>query len=233
MIAAGPIQSYEDFLAGRQMSPALSVPAALGAVDRIVAGLFKKFVIAQSLERLFLTGFQSQGAYLFLEIQVYYVWLYLDFSAYSDIAVGLGQLLGISTPENFNKPLLARNPIEFWERWHISLSQWIRRNIFVPLQMAMLRRTGGQRVLLLTSVAFTISFLLCGLWHGVGWRWLGWGAIHAVALVACNLYRHVLTEKLGKKGLKQYLADRRIRVVATAMTFEYIAFSLFIANVRF
>ena len=97
--------------------------------------MFKKFVLANALEAAFLTAFRARGPYFFLEVQLNYLWLFLDFSAYSDIAVGIGGLLGVATPENFNRPYLARNSIDFWERWHISLSQFIRRNLFIPIQV--------------------------------------------------------------------------------------------------
>ena len=75
-----------------------------------------------------------------LRFKSFFLWLYLDFSAYSDVAVGIGKLLGIATPENFNRPYFSRNMIDFWERWHMTLGQFIRRNIFFPLQLTMQRK---------------------------------------------------------------------------------------------
>ncbi len=75
----------------------------------------------------------------------FYLWLYLDFSAYSDITVGAGRLMGVATPENFNRPYVARNLVDFWDRWHISLSRFIYRNVFTPVQLFLLRRAGPQR----------------------------------------------------------------------------------------
>jgi len=226
MLAAGPIQSYDDFCGQPAVSERLTVPAALDGVERVASGLFKKFVIAQALQSVFLTGFTVKGPYLFVEAQIYYLWVYLDFSAYSDIAVGIGKLLGIATPENFANPLIARNLIDFWERWHISLSQFIRRNLFIPIQVALIRRSGGARPLAIASLAFVISFLLCGLWHGVSLRFLIWGGMHAAALVVTNLYKHATQKRLGRAGVKAYLAKRPVRAVATLLTFEFVAFSL-------
>jgi len=110
----------------------------------------------------------------------------------------------VATPENFNRPYLARNAIDYWERWHISLSQFIRRNLFIPIQMALMRRTDGRALLLVASLAFTVSFLLGGLWHSVSWSWLAWGAVQAAGLVACNVYRAALLKRLGRKGLNRY-----------------------------
>jgi D-alanyl-lipoteichoic acid acyltransferase DltB (MBOAT superfamily) len=229
MLAAGPIQAYEDFVKQPPVPPALSRWDALEGLERITRGLVKKFILAYLLQRLFLTGFRAGGWYLLFEAQVFFLWLYLDFSALSDIALGVGRLMGVATPENFDRPYLARNMIDFWERWHISLSQFIRRNIYIPVQLALVRRTGGRRLLWCASIAFTISFVWCGLWHGISLSWLAWGVFQAVGLVATNLYRHYLTRRLGGKGVKAYLGDRRVRWLATALTYEFVAFSMVVA----
>ena len=127
-----------------QRSPRPERDRALVALERITSGLFKKYILANFIDRLFLTGFHARGPYFLLELQLNFLWLYLDFSAYSDVAIGLGSLLGIATPENFNRPLFARNLIEFWERWHITLSRFIRKHLFIPIQLALMRRTEGK-----------------------------------------------------------------------------------------
>jgi len=225
MLAAGPIQAYDDF-AGQPIAPRLGHRSALEAVERVVLGLFKKFVIAPVLATVFLTGFTAGGLYSVLEVQVFYLWVYLDFSAYSDIAVGLGRLMGVRTPENFDRPLSARNITVFWERWHISLSLFIRRNLFTPVQLALVRRYTGASPLMSATLAFTVAFLLCGLWHGLTQRFLIWGALHALALVICNAYRHGLRARVGRKRVKRYLENRLIRWAATLLTFEFVAFSI-------
>ena len=230
MLAAGPIQSYEDFVDQPAIAAPLSAVDALGGVERIALGLFKKFVVAYLLGEAFLTGFHVGGAYFWFEVQVFYLWFYLDFSAYSDIAVGIGRLMGVHTPENFDRPYVARNMIDFWERWHISLSQWVRRNLFIPMQLGLARRTGGRRALLIATLAFTVSFLLCGLWHGISWPFFAWGAMHALGLVITNAYRHWLTKKLGRKGVKAYKEKPGYRLVSQVLTFEYVAFSLVIVS---
>lgn len=228
MLAAGPIQSYEDFAAQKGVPDALDAAGALSAIELIASGLFKKYVLANLIGQVFLTGFRVPGPYLLLEVQWQFLWLYLDFSAYSDIALGVGGLLGVATPVNFNRPLLARNIIEFWDRWHISLSAFIRRNIFIPLQIWLMRRTDGRRPLFVASAAFTVAFLLCGLWHGVSLRYLAWGGYQAVGLVVCNLYKAGLTRRLGRRQLPAYLANPWIRLASTVLTYEFFAFSLLI-----
>jgi D-alanyl-lipoteichoic acid acyltransferase DltB (MBOAT superfamily) len=226
MLAAGPIQAYDDFVAQPESPPAPGPAIALKSVERIALGMFKKYVLANALEAAFLTFFQARGTYFFIELQINYIWMFLDFSAYSDIAVGIGGLLGIATPENFNRPYLARNIVDFWDRWHMSLSQFIRRNIFLPLQVSLVRQTGGRHVLLIGSFGFAVSFLLCGLWHGIGLNWLAWGACQALGFIICNLYREFLLKTLGRKGFNRYLANPWIRGVAILITFEFIAFSM-------
>ena len=225
MLAAGPIQAYDDF-ANQPIAPPLSRRGALAAIERITLGLFKKIVIVPILANTFLTGFTAHAAYIVLEVQVFYLWVYLDFSAYSDIAVGLGRLMGVHTPENFDRPLSARNITVFWERWHISLSLFIRRNLFIPVQLALVRKYARVSPVLSATAAFSVAFLLCGLWHGVSLRFLTWGAAHALALVLCNAYRHTLRSKIGRKGVARYLDNRPVRWLSTALTFEFVAFSI-------
>lgn len=226
MLAAGPIQAYRDFRDQPKVPAPLTREAALYGTERIVLGLFKKLVLAHTIDELFLTGFNAGGWYWLIEMQFFFLWLYLDFSAYSDIAVGMGRLMGVATPENFNRPYLARNMIDFWERWHISLSGFIRRNLFIPLQLMMARRTPRHLQLLPASVAFTVSFLLCGLWHDISPAFLAWGAMHAVGLVITNAYRHLLARRLGRKGMQAYLDNPYYRVLAIFLTYQYVALSL-------
>ncbi|WP_422925773.1 MBOAT family O-acyltransferase [Singulisphaera sp. PoT] len=223
MLAAGPIQSYDDFVKQPAVPEPAKVPEALAAWDLIATGLFKKYVLADLIERIFLTGFRVEGPYMFFEAQLNYIWIYLDFSAYSDIALGLGSLMGVATPINFNRPYLARNVIDYWERWHISLSLFIRRHLFTPIQLWLMRSTDGRFPIASASIAFFVSFLLCGLWHSVGPVWLIWGVLHALALIVCNLYKSFLLKRLGRNGVKNYLANPWIRVAAIFLTFEFIA----------
>ena len=227
MLAAGPIQSYDDFISHAGKQQPMSSRDVLAGAERIARGLFKKFVIAFMLKEMFLTNFQSSGMYLWFEMQIFFIWLYFDFSAYSDIAIGVGKLIGVATPENFNNPLLARNVIDFWDRWHISLSLFIRRNLFIPIQLSLTRQSKVARPLTYAALATFVSFELCGLWHGFSVSWLIWGALHGLGLVAVRAYTEFLLRLLGPKGLKSYRESRIVRGVSTVMTFEYLAFSFF------
>lgn len=223
MLAAGPIQAYDDFVQQPAL-PKLATPEeVLAGVERIALGVFKKFVLAFCLQKLFLSDFRANGVYFLLELQIFYLWLYLDFSAYSDIAVGIGVLIGVATPENFNRPYLARNLVDFWERWHISLSQFIRRNLFIPIQVTLMRKTDARHPLPCAITAITISFFICGAWHGLTLPFLLWGLVHTGGLIVAHTYGYMLQKRLGPRRLKAYRANPWIRVLATALTFEFVA----------
>lgn len=230
MLSAGPIQGYADFVAQPGVSPPLSASDALRGVERIAHGLFKKYVLAAGVEASLLTHFTAPWPYLGVETLFYYLWVYLDFSAYTDITVGAGRLMGIATPENFNRPYVARNLIDFWDRWHMSLSRFIYRNLFVPVQLSLLRRTGPQAALWCASAAFSVSFLLCGLWHELNLRWVLWGAMHAAGLVTVNAYRAGLQKLLGREGFNRYREHRGIRLAAIILTQVFVAVSLLVAS---
>lgn len=180
-LVAGPIVRAKDFLPQLDAVPRLSRPAiALGAL-LIVWGLFKKTVIAAELaEGLVDPVFLSPSEYgridLLFAVYAYAVQIYCDFSAYSDIAIGCAALLGYRFARNFDQPYRASSFQDFWRRWHISLSTWLRDYLYIPL--------GGSRGgKLATMRNLFLTMLLGGLWHGAAWTFLVWGAIHGAALV--------------------------------------------------
>ena len=142
-------------------------------------GLFKKMVIANNLaivvDRTFAAGSGATGAEYLIAIYAFAFQIYCDFSGYSDIARGLAALMGIDLMVNFNNPYAATNPREFWRRWHISLSTWLRDYLYVPL--------GGNRgALWQTYRALMLTMLLGGIWHGAQWTFVVWGLYHGVWL---------------------------------------------------
>ncbi|MBU0550595.1 hypothetical protein KKF91_05440 [Myxococcota bacterium] len=232
MLTAGPIQPYAAYVAGAAAPPPQEDTTArlrrwIEGLERIASGMVKKFVVAGAISATLLTDFSTSGWALFVEMNAFYLWLYFDFSAYSDIAVGVGRLCGVPTPENFNRPLSARNLTVFWERWHISLSEWVRAHLYIPTQLRLARATHNRRPVLISAVAFSVAFSLCGLWHDVSTRFLLWGALHALGLSVCNAYRHLLVKRYGRKGVREGYMKRRVtRLAATALTFEFVAASL-------
>ena len=154
---------------------------------RIAVGLFKKFVIADSLALgLSLTAVSAQQATstagLWLLLYGYAFRLYFDFSGYSDIAIGLGILFGIKLPENFRAPYLKSNLTSFWQSWHITLSDWARFYIFTPLSRSLLRRKPRPSPQLILLTAHLSTMLVIGLWHGITANFVIWGLWHGVGL---------------------------------------------------
>jgi len=225
MMAAGPIQSIDDFIAQPGVASQLSRLDAIQGIYRIALGCFKKFVVAATVDATLLGDLSEPGVKWIVQGPAFFIWLYLDFSAYSDIACGAGRLMRVHTPENFNKPYIARNMIDFWERWHISLSLWIRRNVFYPTQLTLVRSLGPKRTLFCASIAFLVAFSLCGVWHQVTLGWFLWGLTNAVGLVAVNIYRSRMQKRIGATGVRGYLANRWIHAFAVLLTLAWVSLS--------
>ncbi|MCC7275853.1 MAG: MBOAT family protein [Alphaproteobacteria bacterium] len=181
-LVAGPIVRAAHFLpqlAGRV--PRDRVPLVM-AILLVLGGLFKKTIVAGTLatdlvDPVFRDPTAHGAADLWLAVYGYAVQIYCDFSAYSDIAIGVAALLGFHFPRNFDQPYRARSLAEFWRRWHISLSSFLRDYLYKPLGGS---RRGPRR----TMVNLMIVMLLGGLWHGAAWTFVLWGALHGAALVA-------------------------------------------------
>ena len=176
-ILSGPIERSEGFLS--QMHGVLVYDGELFAegLQRMVLGLFKKIVIANRLAAYVDAVFAAPESYpalaAWMAAVLYSFQLYCDFSGYSDIAIGMGNLCGIRSRKNFDCPYFARNIKDFWNRWHISLSSWLKDYVYISL--------GGNRVSSLRrSVNVLVTFLVSGLWHGDNWTFLVWGGIHGI-----------------------------------------------------
>jgi D-alanyl-lipoteichoic acid acyltransferase DltB (MBOAT superfamily) len=214
-LVAGPI------VRPAQMLPQLAAPpradAAMQArgLWRIATGLAKKIVIGDYLaqaivNRVFATPERFTALEVLLATYAYAAQIYVDFSGYTDVALGSAALFGYELPENFDAPYVARNLQEFWHRWHVSLSTWLRDYLYKPL--------GGSR----GSAAATyrnlmITMVLGGLWHGASWNFAIWGALHGGALAVTRMWQR----------RRHATADPSLvaRVVATAATFHFVCFA--------
>jgi alginate O-acetyltransferase complex protein AlgI len=178
-LIAGPIVRASVFLPQMKRSLRPSWPRAVVGCQMILLGLTKKLVIADQLAIVVDTVFAEAGVYSPLTVWsgviAYSLQIYCDFSGYSDMAIGMSHIIGIDLPENFNMPYLALSPIEFWQRWHITLSNWLRDYLYYSLPG--LRRGRWNRY---RNAAITA--LLGGLWHGASWTFVGWGALHGLGL---------------------------------------------------
>lgn len=186
-ISAGPLSLGNDTLKQLANLPAtLTADQAYQGVVSISLGLIKKIIIADSLyaglQAGFYAGDHSGLAWAWVSVVIYALQLYFDFSAYTDMALGIGLLLGVPLPPNFNNPYLAKSPAEFWQRWHMSLSLWFRAYLFTPLSRSLLRRWGLPRAELAQYTANFVTMGLVGLWHGAGWGFVLWGLYHGLLL---------------------------------------------------
>jgi alginate O-acetyltransferase complex protein AlgI len=187
-MVAGPIKRYQDFLPKiRSISTDWPLDGQR-AITRILAGLAKKFAIADVLtaytNHLNVRDIaQAHRAVLLLWLLAYGIKIYADFSGYSDIAIGSARLFGIKVPENFAWPYFQINITEFWRHWHMSLSSWLMDYVYIPL--------GGSRVpipRIYTNLLVTMS--ISGLWHGAGLNFIVWGLLHGLMLATHRWWRH-------------------------------------------
>ncbi len=169
---------------------------------------------------------QASAVDLLVAVPAYYLYLYCNFSGYCDMAIGVSRLLGFAVAENFDSPLLARNPKDFWNRWHITLSIWMRDLVFAPLSRFLIRRAPGQANHGV-ALAIAVTFVLVGIWHGRGWNFLLFGMINAAGVVSTHYYDLALKKRLGREGYRTYHANAWVRAIATVGTFAFFAVSLF------
>jgi alginate O-acetyltransferase complex protein AlgI len=180
-LVAGPIVRYREIADQLTQSRSHRLDDIAAGFPRFALGLSKKVVIADSLAPLVDACFatptdQLTTATAWLGAIGYTLQLYFDFSGYSDMAIGLGRMLGFRLPENFARPYSSASITEFWRRWHMSLSRWFRDYVYIPLG-------GNRRGARTTYRNLWIVFALVGLWHGANWTFLVWGLYHGTALV--------------------------------------------------
>jgi D-alanyl-lipoteichoic acid acyltransferase DltB (MBOAT superfamily) len=213
---AGPIVRAADLL------PQLTSPRDPRRIDSgralwlIFAGLVKKMLIADFLASHIINGvFSNPGGYSSLEVLLgvyaYSVQIYCDFSGYTDMAIGIGMLLGFQFPQNFNSPYAAVSVQDFWRRWHMTLSSWLRDYLYIPLGG---NRNGQRR----TSVNIMVTMLLGGLWHGAAWTFVAWGGLHGGAQVVEHWFR----DRRTARGLPLVEPSRGGRIVRRILVFHFI-----------
>lgn len=210
-LVAGPIVRAAAFIPQLYQRYRLSSEELSHAVFLILKGLLKKMVIADFLALNFVDRiFDAPGVYSGLEnllaVYAYSIQIYCDFSGYTDIAIGLALILGYKIPVNFNAPYQATSLTDFWRRWHISLSLWLRDYLYIPLG-------GNRKGSLRMHLNLLITMLLGGLWHGASWRFVIWGAIHGLGLSV---------EKLLPKWLKNR-GSRKTNFVKGFITFQLVS----------
>lgn len=222
IMTAGPIERYDRFESQREKIRGFGWENVAEGLPRIILGLFKKIVIADSiafLARDLSNPGLSDTAYL-VAVYSYAFKIYFDFSGYSDIAIGTGRLFGFRLMENFNAPYLQRNLSLFWKSWHMSLTGWFRDYLFIPL--------GGSRGTLGRTVFNTLVVMMAtGIWHGAAWHFMAWGLYHAMGLFILRFYNLLLAVHLSER----FKHSRTAAVLSVALTFHFAAFGwIFFVN---
>jgi D-alanyl-lipoteichoic acid acyltransferase DltB (MBOAT superfamily) len=216
-LVSGPIVRAGDFLRQAHRPKRWNWVRVQVGVQFILMGAVKKLAIADRMA-VFTDGLNRDGplfhpenfnsSAVWLAVLAYAVRIYADFSGYSDMAVGTAHLLGYKLTQNFRMPYLAANVAEFWHRWHISLSTWLRDYLYIPL--------GGSRGgPLRTNVNLMITMVLGGLWHGAAWSYLVWGALHGTLLIVHRQFRAWAEPRPGVRGVLESAPGTVARVAVT------------------
>lgn len=194
---------------------------------RIAVGFIKvQFLSTLPLQLTFsilwTEGFKHDWIDFLVSGACYYLYLYANFSGYTDIAIGLAALLGIKVKENFDHPLVARNVKDFWRRWHISLTDFVRDAVFTPLSLKLTRSMGLKHATLAIMTSIVATFVVLSLWHGLAIGYLIFYAIHAAAFIACEQWETLLRRR-GRSFYRKYQDSAAVRVAAQALTFLFLA----------
>lgn len=226
-LMAGPIGRATTLLPQFCCQREFKYDKAVDGARQILWGLFKKIVIADSCavyaDRIF-TNYESlPGSTLLIGMLYYGMQIYADFSGYSDMAVGMGKMLGIDLMRNFAYPYFSVNISDFWRRWHISLSFWFRDYLFLPIAYYVNREIKSASLLLIKAetwayaIGIVCTWFLVGLWHGASWNYVTWGLLHGFMLVSFHLL------KLMKKRYKIVNFTRNSKVFKyISLCFTYI-----------
>jgi alginate O-acetyltransferase complex protein AlgI len=231
---SGPIQRWEDYRGNGALPLTL---AEIGwSAWRIVLGAFKVLILSEVLQGwqhamlAALAPGQPLGARALtgaLVVVLYTLFLYANFSGYTDFVIGVARLYRLRLPENFDRPFGAPNFIEFWNRWHISLSQWLRSYVFSPLLMAGMRRYKSPWLRQYLSVfALLVTFFLVGVWHGQTSEFLFFGLLQGGGVAGNRLYQVAMARRLSPAGYQRLGESPLYAALARGLTFTWFSFTL-------
>jgi alginate O-acetyltransferase complex protein AlgI len=207
-LTSGPIQRYQDYRRAEVELPPLTIVVAGRAFERIVVGYFKVAIVSMVLSAWQHQAIDTLGSdHVFLDrvwagvavVGIYPLYLFFNFSGYTDVVIGTARFLRIELPENFDRPFSSGNFIQFWSRWHITLSNWLKTYVYNPLMMLMMARITAPRVAPYLAVfAFFVTFFLVGLWHGQTSEFLFFGFLQGGGVAANKLYQELMAGKMGR-----------------------------------
>lgn len=232
-LVAGPIERSTRFLPQFFEKHRFRFDLFADGMRLLIWGFFKKLLIADNLGRVVDTVYNNPGKFEgihFIVATVCFAFqVFCDFSGYSDIAVGAARVMGFRLMTNFNRPYHAKTVSEFWTRWHISLSTWLRDYLFLPTAYALMRKTKRPAVLKVKTETWgyiggmAVTMFLGGLWHGAGWTFVLWGLLHAVYLIFGHTTKKIRRGLVRASGIKRVPA--LYNLLRTAVTFTLVSFA--------
>jgi D-alanyl-lipoteichoic acid acyltransferase DltB (MBOAT superfamily) len=223
-LLAGPIQRYQRFHEDWQVLKPLHSDAheLRMAFLRILVGIIKVAFIAEGCRHLVEHFPYELG--IWEKLIKFYLWpayVFFNFAGYCDVVIASASLFGIRVPENFDRPYLARNMIDFWTRWHRTLSFWIRDYIFTPMYLAVARSRPATATRLV-FVFYFIALFLAGVWHGSTWNFVVFGLLNGIGVSAAKVFENWIIARHGRQGLRTYLASRPALAIARVCTFHFV-----------
>jgi alginate O-acetyltransferase complex protein AlgI len=236
---SGPIQRYDEFAADQFAADPIALePRVIGLqLERIIRGFFKVNVLALLLHNMQQDALAQVTQPLPLQFRlfaafrmavVYPFFLYANFSGYIDIVIAIARLMRVRLPENFDRPFSAASFIDFWNRWHITLSAWLKNYVYNPLLLVLMRRISSLSLQpFLGVLCFFVTFFLVGIWHGRTSEFLMYGLILGGGISINKLWQVRMSKQLGRKGYKALAANPVYIAFARGLTFTWFAFSLF------
>lgn len=227
----GPIQRYQDYYAqwyGKAEAIPYQFEAHLDAVLRILVGFLKAYVVGDWIRPYIFTPGTNISelplSALLIRTYAFYLYLYFNFAGYCDVVIGVGSLLGVRPPENFDKPFLARNISEFWLRMHRSLTLWLTDYIFSPLYKWTLRtRWAAVHPLVPMVFSLLVTMVVCGLWHGTTLSFLLFGLLHGMYLAIYRSWEMIKLRLFGRRRVNQWRKTWTAQFAGMVLTFNAVA----------
>jgi len=228
-LLVGPIERFDRFQREHDAEHHERKPVkVLPTLHRIANGLIKKFILADNLAAFGILGQGDLGEVavplLWIGVLLQLLVLYLDFSGYCDIVLGVAALMGIPVMENFNHPFRATSIQDFWNRWHISLTSFLRDYVFTPLNYVVVSRFDRRWHFALITGVYFFTMMLIALWHDTTWGFFAFGVVHGAALVLLQIYRHFVHDRM--QASTQQMLQQSAAVQYAARTFTYVFVSM-------
>lgn len=236
LIVSGPIERPYNLLPQFNQEKNFDYDRVKSGLMLVTLGFFKKIVVADRLadlvDKVFDNPSEFKGIALIVGAVLFSIQIYCDFSGYTDIAIGIARIMGFNVLENFNLPYYSKSIQEFWSRWHITLSNWLRDYVFLPVAYSVTRRLNNKPLLGFRPemysylIGVTITMFICGLWHGANWTFIAWGIMHGLFLIFAFItkkFRNGIWKKVGleKSNLKGVF---KIAFTFSLVTFAWVFF---------